>query len=136
MIGPLISGAIGLATQFLQGRAKRQLAKAEADAHSVVAHADAEAKIKETAATSVSDWERVMASATGESWKDELWTVLFVVIILACFVPWTQPYVERGFAALDNTPAWFQAAIGVSIAASFGVRGWNDIKSRPGRAKE
>ena len=136
MIGPLISGLVGLATEFLRGRAKRQQAKAEASAHSVKAHADAEAKIKETAATSVSDWERVMATASAGSWKDELWTVLFVVIILGCFVPGLQPYMEHGFATLGSAPTWVQAGIGISIAASFGVRGWNELKPRPGRAKE
>ena len=45
-----------------------------------------------------------------------------------CFIPFTQPYVEEGFAALDRTPEWFQWAMYASIGASFGIRGIKGIK--------
>ena len=45
----------------------------------------------------------------GESWKDEFWSLIFIAILTACFLPWTQPYVKEGFVFLDqNTPNWFQ----------------------------
>jgi hypothetical protein len=45
-----------------------------------------------------------------------------------CFVPPLQPYVREGFAALDDTPEWFQYAVYASIAASFGLRSLKGIK--------
>jgi hypothetical protein len=45
-----------------------------------------------------------------------------------CFIPPLQPFVERGFDALDKTPEWFQWAMYASIAASFGLRGLSKVK--------
>ena len=73
-------------------------------------------------------WEKVMAEASKDSWKDEAWTILFIAIIAMCFIPPLQPYVERGFDALSRTPDWFQWAMYASIAASFGLRGLKGLK--------
>jgi len=80
------------------------------------------------AATHEAGWEKIMAEASKDSWKDEAWTILFIAIIAMCFIPPLQPYVERGFDALARTPDWFQWAMYASIAASFGLRGLNKIK--------
>jgi hypothetical protein len=45
-----------------------------------------------------------------------------------CFIPFTQQYVEDGFAALSRTPEWFQWAMYASIGASFGIRGLKGFK--------
>ena len=60
--------------------------------------------------------------------KDEAWTILFIIIIAMCFIPFTQPYVEQGFDALSRTPEWFQWAMYASIGASFGIRGIKGFK--------
>ena len=73
-------------------------------------------------------WEKIMAEASKNSWKDEAWTILFIAIIAMCFIPPLQPYVERGFIALESTPQWFQWAMYASIAASFGLRGLKGMK--------
>ena len=66
----------------------------------------------------------VQAVKSGDnSFKDEAWTVLFILIIGSCFIPPFQPYVERGFDALARTPSWFQYAMYGAIASSFGLRG-------------
>ena len=80
------------------------------------------------AATHEAGWEKIMAQASDNSWKDEAWTILFIIIIAMCFIPFTQPYVEQGFAALENTPQWFQWAMYASIGASFGIRGIKGFK--------
>ena len=69
-----------------------------------------------------------MALASDNSWKDEAWTILFICIIAMCFIPFTQQYVEDGFAALSRTPEWFQWAMYASIGASFGIRGLKGFK--------
>lgn len=89
---------------------------------------EAEISAKEKAIASKDNWELEMARASGASWKDELWTVLFVAIIAACFIPSMQPYVFEGFRALEETPAWFQVAIGMSISASFGIKAYTMFK--------
>ena len=43
-----------------------------------------------------------------DSWKDELWTIVFVLILAANFVPSFQDTMARGFANLETTPLWVQ----------------------------
>lgn len=70
----------------------------------------------------------VQAVKSGDnSFKDEAWTVLFILIIGSCFIPPFQPYVERGFDALARTPSWFQYAMYGAIASSFGLRGMGKV---------
>ena len=59
------------------------------------ARAEAEAQVMVTAATHEAGWEKIMAQASDNSWKDEAWTILFIIIIAMCFIPFTQPYVPR-----------------------------------------
>ena len=119
MIQALIPIVGNLAGSWLQGKADEKKATSEAK----VAKAKAEAEVMKVAATHEAGWEKIMAQGSRDSWKDEAWTILFIAIIAMCFVPFTQPYVERGFDALSNTPSWFQYAVYASIGASFGIRG-------------
>mgnify|MGYP005999994575 CR=1 FL=1 len=115
----LISPIANLAGSFLERKVEEQKGKTAV----AVAKATAEAEVMKVAATHEAGWEKIMAQASGDSWKDEAWTVLFIIIIAMCFIPPLQPYVERGFAALETTPDWFQWAMYASIGASFGIRG-------------
>ena len=62
------------------------------------------------------------------SWKDEFWSLIFGAILIGCFLPWTQPYIQTGFVFMkDSTPEWFEWGLLGIIAASFGLRtfmGW------------
>tara|TARA_R110002020_G_scaffold189217_2_gene388149 strand:+ start:1189 stop:1566 length:378 start_codon:yes stop_codon:yes gene_type:complete len=124
MIQALIPIVGNLAGSWLQGKADEKKATSEAK----VAKAKAEAEVMKVAATHEAGWEKIMAKSSDNSWKDEAWTILFIVIIAMCFIPFTQPYVERGFAALSATPDWFQYAVFASIGASFGIRGLKGFK--------
>tara|TARA_R110000824_G_scaffold171998_3_gene349716 strand:+ start:464 stop:841 length:378 start_codon:yes stop_codon:yes gene_type:complete len=124
MIQALIPIVGNLAGSWLQGKADEKKATSEAK----VAKAKAEAEVMKVAATHEAGWEKIMAQGSQDSWKDEAWTVLFIVIIAMCFIPPLQPYVERGFAALDTTPDWFQWAMYASIGASFGLRGLKGLR--------
>ena len=108
-----------IAGSLVEGQVEKSKAKAKA----TVARAEAEAEVMKVAATHEAGWEKIMAEASQDSWKDEAWTILFITIIAMCFIPFTQPYVEEGFTALSRTPEWFQWAMYASIAASFGIRG-------------
>jgi len=109
MIGAVISAIGGIASQWLRNRGDVSKAK----------HERKVARIKQDA-----DWEATMAQGSMTSWKDEYWTVLLSVPVIMLFipVPEVQEIAKAGFAELDNTPEWYRWALGVAIAAAFGVR--------------
>lgn len=109
---PILGGLIGLGQTWLESRAKKQLAKAEA-----------EAEVMKQASKDVSEWEQLMAKGSMTSWKDEYWTIVLSIPVVMCFVPSTQDIVFNGFAALAKTPEWFQYLLYAAVLASFGLRG-------------
>ena len=96
------------------------LAKSYIDAKTAVKITEAE--IKKIQLTGEIDWEQSAIEASNDSWKDELWTLVFVVILIANFIPSLQETMARGFANLETTPLWVQWGMYASIAASFGIR--------------
>ena len=118
MIQALIGPIASLAGSWMESKVEQTKAKGKV----AQAKAEAEAEVMKVAATHEAGWEKIMAQASHDSWKDEAWTVLFIVIIAMCFIPPLQPYVDRGFEVLESTPDWFQYAMYASIAASFGLR--------------
>jgi hypothetical protein len=107
MIGQILSAIGGLATSYIDGK-------------TAVQKANAEIKLKQ--ATGEMDWEQAAIEASNNSWKDELWTICFVALLLANFIPGLQPTMEQGFANLEATPTFIQWGMYASIAASFGIR--------------
>ena len=74
-------------------------------------------------------WEDKAMSASDNSWKDEAWTLTFIGIIFASFVPVLQPYMQQGFLFLKNDcPDWISYGILASIAGSFGLKGIAKMK--------
>ena len=124
MLQALIGPIANLAGSWMESKVEQTKAKGAV----AKARAEAEAQVMVTAATHEAGWEKIMAQASDNSWKDEAWTILFIIIIAMCFIPFTQPYVDAGFAALSRTPEWFQWAMYASIAASFGLRGLNKMR--------
>ena len=106
MIGILRSVA-GLATTIIDSKAK-------------VKAAEAETKMK--LATGEISWEQAAIEASKDSWKDELWTIVFVLILCANFIPALQEPMKQGFENLKQCPAWVSWGMYASIAASFGIR--------------
>ena len=96
------------------------LAKSYIDAKTAVKITEAEIKKKQL--TGEIDWEQSAIEASKDSWKDELWTLVFVVILVANFIPSLQETMARGFANLETTPLWVQWGMYASVAASFGIR--------------
>ena len=113
-----------IAGSLVEGQVEKSKAKAKAK----VARAEAEAEVLRVSATHEAGWEKIMAEASRDSWKDEAWTILFIAIIAASFIPWCRPYIAEGFAALEIAPDWFTYAMYASIAASFGIRGIKGFK--------
>ena len=124
MIQALIPAIADLAGGWLKGKAEEKAAQSRVK----VAKAEAEAEVMKVAATHEAGWEKIMAEASKDSWKDEAWTILFIAIIAMSFIPPLQPNDDRGFEVLSTTPDWFQWAMYASIAASFGLRGIKGLK--------
>ena len=117
LIGPLAN----LGSTFLKNRAEQAAAKQKLK----VAKIEAQTKRVEQDGA----WELEQARASQDSWKDELWTVFFVLLLSACFYPTAQPYIEDGFRFLrEDLPEWLSWSIMASIAASFGLKSIGRIK--------
>ena len=108
---PIISGIIELGQTWLNGKVKKEQAKAEAQAKVIVKSAESDA-----------NWEAIMAKHSGQSWKDEWLTILFSVPLILVFFPPLVDDVQAGFHALETMPSWYQYTLSIIVAASFGVR--------------
>ena len=121
MLQNLIGPIANVAGKWMEGRQK----KAELKARIEEAKANAVVKKIEQDGT----WEEKAMSASADSLKDEAWTITFIGIILACFIPSLQPYIEDGFRFLrEDCPDWLTYGILASIAASFGLKSINKLK--------
>ena len=106
--GAVISGVLDLAKDYF--KRKKEIID--------VKH---QTKIKQI--TAKQEWENRAVDGMAGSWKDELWTLFFVAVLTACFIPELKPYIEEGFYTLRvSTPEWFQWALLMSIGASFGIK--------------
>jgi hypothetical protein len=92
-----------------------------------------QAKAKHEATMNViqndADWEARMADASGNSWKDEFWTIVLAVPIFMigyAIIVGDMTVVDRvkeAFSALNDLPEWYQYLLFVAISASFGIKG-------------
>ena len=115
LIGPLAS----LAGTFLENR----VAKSKAESEVKIAKAKAEAKVYETETTSKTLLERDLTSQMSGSWKDEIILCVWRGGFLACFFPFSQPYVKDGFIFLNEyCPPWYSNILYLIVGASYGFR--------------
>ena len=68
------------------------------------------------------NWENIHAQNSGQSWKDEWFTILFSIPCVLAFFPEMVPIVMQGFSVLETMPDWYKAFLGAAVAASFGLR--------------
>ena len=113
MIGQIIGSLGGLAKSYIDAKTAVKITEAE---------------IKKKQLTGEIDWEQSAIDASKDSWKDELWTIVFVLILIANFVPSAQATMAQGFANLETTPLWVQWGMYASIAGSFGIRTMKGLK--------
>tara|TARA_B100000035_G_C20773634_1_gene453704 strand:- start:74 stop:454 length:381 start_codon:yes stop_codon:yes gene_type:complete len=64
------------------------------------------------------------------SWKDEYLVVFYTLIFLGHFVPWTQPWMDRGWQILGQADPMFWYIILTIVGASFGVTTMNKIRKK------
>ena len=118
MLTALIGPIAELAGTWMSGKVEQTKAKAQTK----VAMAQAEAVVMQKKATGEIDWDLEAIKGASSSWKDEWLVILFSVPLVLAFIPGMEGVVERGFSQLKAMPEWYQYALGVIVAASFGVR--------------
>lgn len=68
-----------------------------------------------------------LINAQKDSIKDEVVTITFMLILVCHFIPYTQPYMARGWEILKNADPMFWIIISIIVSASMGVTGINKI---------
>jgi hypothetical protein len=124
MIGLLVNGLSGAVKGYFENSAKK--AKAKSDLK--IAEIEAKVGVQRQIAEGKVQWENTMADATKDSWKDEAWTLTFIFLIIASFIPDLQPHVKKGIEFLGTFPEWLQWSILASIGASFGLKSIGKFK--------
>jgi hypothetical protein len=72
--------------------------------------------------------EQIKSSNT--SIKDEVLTIKITLIFIALFIPYTQPWMEKGFEILKNAPQEFWWAVLIVYSGSFGLSTVNKIRGK------
>lgn len=111
----VLTAGVGLLGTWLEGRQKISSAKAERESKALLAE---------------SDWDKVQAESSRNSWKDEWLTLLVSIPMVLAFIPEAVPYVKQGFEALESMPEWYQLLVGVVFAASFGIKKISDFRMK------
>ena len=105
---------------------RHELALRRLELHEAVEKAKAEAIIKRAESAVPGDaWEELTLLQGG--WKDEYITVLFSVMMVMAFIPFTQPFVIGAFAAMSTAPLWFQISSLTIIGSALGVRLFSNL---------
>ena len=111
LIGPIAD----LAGGYLNNKKEKAVAKQKLEVAKI------EAKV--TKVQQDGDWEEAAIKATDSSWKDEAWTIAFILLIAGCMWPDAQPYIRQGFIVLkEDCPEFISWGILASIGASFGLK--------------
>ena len=65
-----------------------------------------------------------------KSIKDEILTILIGLIFVFTFLPFSQPYMMKGFEILKTAPAEFWWAVLIVFSGSFGLSTLNNIRKK------
>ena len=76
------------------------------------------------------EWE--LASIQNSGFKDEFVLMVLSIPMVLVFIPWTQPFVMQGFAALATTPLWYRTTVMSIYLATFGLRLWRRDMNKSG----
>jgi len=118
MLNLLLGPALELGKEFIKGKADEKKAIQ---------------KRKINAIQNDADWESKMADATKDSWKDEFWSIVLALPIIA--IAYSVAIddvsiidrVKQGFEVLNNLPEWYQYLLFIAVSASFGLKSADKI---------
>lgn len=114
-------------TTLVKGWQKRKTARVEHELQLAEAQTLSKIERLKSAQDHTFAWERDALKNAG--WKDEFFVIIFSIPLIMCFIPGMDYYVIMGFDALKGTPDWYQWAISIMVAASFGYRKFADAMS-------
>lgn len=123
LLGKIVGGGTGeAAIQFFAKRQelKNQLALAKLEGEIAVERAKAEYKAKDLEYDNAWELEQIKNSG----WKDEWVLILLSIPLVMVFIPPLTPYVNDGFAVLEQTPDWYRWLLTMIFAATYGIRVW------------
>ena len=118
MLQMLLGPAMELGKEFLQGKAEEKKAIQQR-------------KISQI--NNDADWESKMAEASGNSYKDEFFSIVLAMplIAVAYSVAMDNPAVierlDMAFDTLNTLPEWYQYLLFIAVTSSFGVKGADKI---------
>lgn len=120
MLNMLLGPALELGKEFLKGKADEKKAIQERKINMIQNDAD---------------WESKMADATKNSWKDEFFSIILSLPLIA--VAYSVAIddvtiierVNQGFEALNKLPDWYQYLLFIAVSASFGLKSADKIMS-------
>ena len=118
MLNMLLGPALELGKEFIKGKADEKKAIQERKINAI--QNDAE-------------WENKMADATSNSWKDEFWSIILALPIVAVAYSVAMDdvsiieRVNQGFDALNSLPEWYQYLLFIAVSASFGLKSADKI---------
>ena len=75
MIGLIVNGLSKAVGGYFEHSAKKSKAKSDLK----IAEIEAKTAVKKKIAEGKVEWENTMADATRDSWKDEAWTICFII---------------------------------------------------------
>jgi hypothetical protein len=75
------------------------------------------------------NWEMEFARQAETSWKDEYTLIVISIPAVMAFIPFLAPYVKEGFAALQDTPLWYQTVLISLFLATVGIRWFRRTQS-------
>jgi len=118
MLNLLLGPALELGKEFIKGKADEKKAIQERKINAIQNDAD---------------WESKMADATKDSWKDEFWSIVLALPIIA--IAYSVAIddvsiidrVKQGFEVLNNLPEWYQYLLFIAVSASFGLKSADKI---------
>jgi len=119
-IKTIVLAAASPITGLLNSWQKRKTAKLDSELAIHAAKTDAQIEKISTGQKADIAWEQTSISTSG--WKDEWFTIILSIPAILCFIPGMDVYVVRGFAALSETPKWYQWAFLVAVGSAFGYR--------------
>jgi len=120
VIGSFAKALVSPAATIINGWQTRKSAKLESDIQINTATTAAKIKKVETGQNADIAWEKTSLDQSG--WKDEFWTIVIAIPMVMCFMPFMVQFVVAGFAALAQTPVWYQGLVGVAVASAFGCK--------------
>jgi len=118
MLNLLLGPALELGKEFIKGKADEKKAIQQRKINAIQNDAD---------------WETKMADATKDSWKDEFWSIVLALPIVA--IAYSVAIddvsiidrVKQGFEVLNTLPEWYQYLLFIAVSASFGLKSADKI---------